>query len=56
MTIIKVNRKIRGFVSQRSNGQYFYAFGKPSQSSYIAFDCESIEQGIQRINSIPLLP
>lgn len=49
-TIIKKGRLIAGFVNQRAGGQWFYAFGKPSQSSYIAFDCDSKEAGINKVN------
>ena len=47
--LIKKGSRIIGFVGKRLNGQFFYAFGKPSQSSYIAFDCTSLEQGIARV-------
>lgn len=47
--LIKKGKKILGFVGMRANGQYFYAFGRPSQSMYIAFDCNSLEQGIARV-------
>lgn len=46
--IVKNGRKIKGFVFMQ-NGAYWYAFGKPSQNNYIAFECSSIEQGIARI-------
>jgi hypothetical protein len=42
-------RRIKGFVGVRGDGQHYYAFGRPSQNSYIAFDCNSVEQGIARI-------
>ena len=42
--LVKNGRKIIGFV-YLSNGQYWYAFGKPSQFEYIAFACDSIEAG-----------
>ena len=49
-TLIKKNRKIVGFVDQRFGGQWFYVFGRPSQSGgYIAFDCMDKAQGIARI-------
>lgn len=46
--IVKNGKKIKGFVFMQ-NGSYWYAFGKPSQNNYIAFECSSIEQGIARI-------
>ncbi len=45
---IKNGKRILGFVGKNSEG-FYYAFGKPSQDSYIAFRCNSIEQGIARI-------
>ncbi len=47
--LVKKGRKIVGFVRQDQNGQFWYSFGKPSQSSYISFACNSLEQGIARI-------
>lgn len=44
--IVKSGRKIVGFVYSDSNGQYWYAFGRPSQPEYIAFACRSLEHGI----------
>lgn len=46
--IVKRGRRILGFVGK--NGRdLFYAFGKPSQSSYMAFYCSSVDEGIQKI-------
>lgn len=47
--LVKKGRKILGFVYQDSKGYFWYAFGKPSQACYIAFECNSLEQGIARI-------
>lgn len=52
--LVKNGNKIKGFVYQDNNGAYWYAFGKPSQSDYIAFACKSIEHGIACIE-IPTL-
>lgn len=46
--IVKNGRKIVGFVFY-SNGALKYAFGKPSQNNYIAFDCASLDEGISKI-------
>jgi hypothetical protein len=48
-TLVKRNRKIIGFTWQNPDGSFWYAFGRPSQVSYIAFECNSIEQGMARI-------
>jgi hypothetical protein len=47
--IIKTGRRIKGFVYQDLEGNFWYAFGKPSQDNYISFRCESIEEGINNI-------
>lgn len=47
--LVKSGRKIRGFVRQDSKGYFWYQFGKPSQDNYISFACNSLEQGIARI-------
>jgi hypothetical protein len=43
--IVKDGKRIKGFV-YFSNDSWWYAFGKPSQDSYIAFACRSLEHGI----------
>jgi hypothetical protein len=50
--IIKTGKKIDGFVWEDKNGKCWYAFGKPSQSNYIAFGCRSIEDGTEKIKNI----
>jgi len=45
---VKEGRKIIGFVSM-NNGSWFYAFGKPSQSEYMAFQCPDLKSGINSI-------
>jgi hypothetical protein len=47
--LVKIGRKIIGFTWQDRQGQCWFAFGKPSQSSYISFACNSIEQGKEKI-------
>ena len=49
--VLKVNNKIFGFANVRKNGQAFYAFGKPSAASFIAFDVDSIETAEARLLS-----
>lgn len=40
---------IVGFVGKRANGQNYFAFGSPSAASYVAFDCENEQKGIEKI-------
>jgi hypothetical protein len=44
--IVRNGKKIKGFVYKDKTGQHWYAFGRPSQDSYISFACKSIEHGI----------
>lgn len=41
--LLKNGNKIVGWVEQRPNGDFYYAYGKPSQSSFISFECESLD-------------
>lgn len=47
--IVKNGKRIKGFVYKSSDGLFWYSFGRPSQNNYISFQCNSIEQGIARI-------
>ena len=47
--LVKKGRKIIGFV-YKSGNDYYYAFGKPSQPSYISFKCKSFQDGKNKIN------
>lgn len=44
--LLRSKTKIRAFVGS-SNGNFYYAFGKPSQSDYIAFFKDSKEACLQ---------
>lgn len=43
--LVKIDKRVKGFVYQNAAG-YWYAFGRPSQASYISFACRSMEHGI----------
>jgi len=43
--LVKSGRRIKGYVYQDQEG-WWYVFGKPSQTEYIAFACRSLEHGI----------
>lgn len=45
-TLVKSGNKIKGFVYEKADGSFWYAFGKPSQPEYISFACKSIEHGV----------
>ena len=44
--IVRNGKKIKGFVYQKSDNSWWYAFGRPSQDSYIAFSCRDKQHGI----------
>ena len=46
--ILKSGNKILAWVEERSD-KYYYAFGKPSNSNYVSFVVDSIEEGKQKI-------
>ena len=48
--VIKQNRKIIGFYYQDSKGQFWAAFGKPSQSNYISFAVDNEQAAINFIH------
>jgi len=39
-TLLKQGAKIKGFIGLNSQG-WFFAYGKPSQNEYIAFQCST---------------
>lgn len=45
-TLVKNGNRIKGFVYQDESGEWWYAFGRPSQDDYIAFHCRDLEHGI----------
>ena len=47
---VKIGKKIIGFVFQDKRGQWQFAFGRPSQSNFIAFHCQNLRDGIDLIN------
>lgn len=44
--LVKMDGRIKGFIYVDMSGQFWYAFGRPSQSCYISFACRSLEHGI----------
>lgn len=47
--IIKTRKKILGFITEDKTGQHWYAFGRPSQSFYFSYACDSVEHGEELI-------
>lgn len=53
--LLKDGNKIVGWVEQRpktnskENEMYFYAYGKPSQTSFISFNCKTLKQAKEEI-------
>lgn len=48
--ILKDGNKILGWIEQYpitnlpESGKFFYAFGKPSQTNYISFQCDTLKE------------
>ena len=49
MEVVRNGRRIIGFIEQQKDGSWGYAFGKPSQPSFIMFYTESRDKAISRI-------
>lgn len=49
--IYKEGRRVIGFVYQTQNGAC-YAFGSPSQSSFLAFEVDSLETAKNRVETL----
>lgn len=47
--VAKLGRKIVAFINNRADGQIYFAFGKPSQSCYIAINANSYEDAMNVI-------
>lgn len=49
MEVIKNGRRIIGFIEKQKDGSWGYAFGKPSQPSFLMFYTDSLEKARNRI-------
>ena len=49
MELVKDGRRIIGFIEQQKDGSWGYAFGKPSQPSFIMFYTESRDKALERV-------
>lgn len=47
--VIKDGKRIIGFIEQQKDGSWGYAFGKPSQPSFLMFYTDSFEKAKSRI-------
>ena len=52
MTLVKNGRKTLGFVFCDNQQNWQYAFGKPSQRSFVGFLCKDENDGINKIKSV----
>jgi len=50
--VYREGRKIRGFITPLENNRFAYSFGKPSQTEYISFECNSLEVAKEKFLSI----
>ena len=49
MELIKDGNSIIGFIEQQKDGTWGYAFGRPSQRSYLMFYVETEEEARKRV-------
>ena len=49
MELVKDGRRIIGFIEKQKDGSWGYAFGKPSQPSFIMFYTDSFEKAKSRL-------
>lgn len=48
--IFKDGNKIIGWIEQRPNGDFYYAYGKPTQKEpYMIYICETLDEAERRI-------
>jgi hypothetical protein len=47
--LVKNGKKIKGFVWKDEYGKWWYAYGKPSQASYMSIGCRDLEHGIANV-------
>jgi hypothetical protein len=49
MEVVRDGRRIIGFIEQQKDGSWGYAFGRPSQPSFLMFYTDSFEKAKSRI-------
>ena len=49
MEVIRDGRRIIGFIEQQKDGSWGYAFGKPSQSSFLMFYTDTKDKAVSRV-------
>ena len=49
MEVIRDGRRIIGFIKKQKDGSWGYAFGKPSQPSFLMFYTDTEEKAVSRI-------
>jgi len=49
MEVVRDGRRIIGFIEKQKDGSWGYAFGKPSQPSFIMFHTDSFEKAKSRL-------
>lgn len=49
MEVIRDGRRIIGFIEEKPNDEWSYAFGKPSQRSYISFTVATKEIALSKL-------
>ena len=49
MELVKDGRRIIGFIEKQKDGSWGYAFGKPSQPSFLMFYTDTKDKAVSRI-------
>ena len=49
MEVIRDGRRIIGFIEQQKDGSWGYAFGKPSQPSFLMFYTDTKDKAVSRV-------
>lgn len=49
MEVIRDGKRIIGFIEKQEDGSWGYAFGKPSQQSFLMFHTDTFEKAKSRL-------
>lgn len=49
MEVVRNGRRIIGFIEKQKDGSWGYAFGKPSQPSFLMFYTDTKDKAVSRV-------